>query len=33
LIEDLATRTPCAELTFAPDPGFVETLRAWPGPA
>ena len=32
LIDDLATRTPCAQLTFAPDPGFVETLRAWPGP-
>ena len=33
LIEDLATRTPCAQLTFAPDPGFVDTLRAWPGSA
>jgi len=31
LIDDLATRTPCAQLTFAPDPGFVEALRDWPG--
>jgi hypothetical protein len=33
LIDRLATRTPCAQLTFAPDPSFVDTLRAWPGPA
>jgi hypothetical protein len=33
LIDALATRVPCAQLTFAPDPSFVDTLRRWPGPA
>jgi len=33
LIDELATRIPCAQLTFAPDPGFVDTLRKWPEPS
>ena len=32
LIDALATRTPFAQLTFARDAGFVESLRAWAGP-
>lgn len=31
LVRDLALAVPCAELTFAPDAGFVELLRSWPG--
>jgi hypothetical protein len=30
LIDGLATRTPCARLTFPPDPSFLGPLRAWP---
>jgi hypothetical protein len=32
LIERLHRSVPCAELTFAPEIGFVELLRKWPGP-
>lgn len=30
LVDRLASEIACAELTFAPDPGFVRTLRDWP---
>ena len=33
LIDNLASRVPCAQLTFAPDPGFIDTLREWPEPS
>lgn len=30
LLERVVNQVPCAELTFAPEPSFLELLRSWP---